>query len=98
MVQQNLEQQNTAVEGIQEHRAHIDEIDKQIVSLLNRRTQHALAIRALKPEAHMGLYDPRREEEIFSRVYGFNEGPLYNDSLREIYQGILKVMKEIPSL
>lgn len=93
-----MSDQNNAVGKIAEHRALIDEIDKQIVTLINERTKHALAIRELKPDAHMGLYDPKREEEIFTKLYDFNEGPLYNDNLREIYQGILKVMKEIPSL
>lgn len=93
-----MSDQSNAFEQIAEHRAQIDEIDKQLVSLINERTKHSLAIRELKPDAKMGLYDPKREEEIFAKLYGFNEGPLYNDNLREIYQGILKVMKEIPSL
>lgn len=93
-----MPEENNAIAQIEEHRIQIDEIDKQLVALLNERTKHSLAIRDLKPGARMGLYDPKREEEIFAKVYGFNEGPLYNDNLREIYQGILKVMKEIPSL
>ena len=46
----------------------------------------------------MGLYDPKREEELFARVNSYNEGPLYNENLREIYEAILKVMKETPSV
>ena len=46
----------------------------------------------------MGLFDPKREEEIFAKLSNYNKGPLYNDSLQEIYEGILKVMKEMPSL
>ena len=46
----------------------------------------------------MGLYDPKREEEIFARVNSYTEGPLYNENLREIYEAILKVMKETPSV
>lgn len=88
---------NQAYQEIQKHRDEIDTIDKAIVELLNDRAQKALAIRALKPNAQLGLYDPKREEEIIARVCSFNEGPLYNDNLREIYQGILKVMKEMPS-
>lgn len=83
---------------IQEHRQLIDEIDKQLVDLLNQRAIQSLAIRELKPEVHMGLYDAKREEEIFEKVDGFNDGPMYNDNLREIYGTILKVMKEMPSL
>ena len=40
----------------------------------------------------------KREEEIFARVNSYNEGPLYNENLREIYEAILKVMKETPSV
>ena len=31
-----------------------------------------------------------REEEIFARVDSYNEGPLYNENLREIYATILE--------
>lgn len=93
-----MSEENSAFAEIQEHRDQIDAIDQQLVALLNERARHSLDIRALKPDAHMGLYDPKREEEIFERVYGYNDGPLYNDNLRAIYEGILKVMKEAPSL
>ena len=83
---------------IQEHREQIDELDQKIVELINERATHSLTIRSLKPAACMGLYDPRREEEILQKVCSFNEGPLYNEHLREIYTTILKVMKEAPSL
>lgn len=88
---------NENFEMIQQHRAQIDELDRQIVALLNERAGHSLAIRALKPGAKMGLYDPAREEEIFGKVDQFNEGPMYNDNLRDIYATILKVMKEMPA-
>lgn len=83
---------------IQAHRDQIDQIDKQLVSLLNERTLHALQIRDLKPGVNMGLFDPRREEEILQKISGYNEGPLYGEHLREIYTTILKVSKEAPSL
>ncbi len=86
------------IEKIEQHRAEIDEIDRQIVQLLNERAIHSLQIRDLKPGARMGLYDPRREEEIIQKVGKLNEGPLYSEHLREIYTTILKVMKEAPSL
>ena len=86
------------IERIKEHRAKIDGIDRQIVELLNARAAESLSIRALKPGARMGLYDPKREEEILRTIGTYNEGPLYNEHLREIYTTILKVMKEAPSL
>ncbi|WP_273090931.1 chorismate mutase [Cryptobacterium curtum] len=89
--------QEDNVAKIEDHRAQIDAIDRQLVDLLNRRAEQSLAIRELKPGAHMGLFDPRREEEIFERVRSYNDGPLYDDNLREIYSAILKVMKEVPA-
>lgn len=88
------EEQDAAIE-IEKHRAVIDSLDEQLIALLNKRATESLAIRALKPQAQMGLYDPKREEEIFVRLEELNEGPMYNDDVREIYATILKVMKEI---
>ena len=84
-----------AQEGIAAARARIDEIDCQIVKLLNERAAQSLAIRNLKPQVHWGLYDPKREEEIFANIAKCNEGPLYADNLREIYESILHVAKEL---
>ena len=92
-----MSQENEAFAEIEKHREQIDAIDKQLVRLLNERAGHSLDIRALKPDAHMGLYDPKREEEIFAKLSSYSEGPLYNENLVEIYRGILKVMKEVPS-
>ncbi len=93
-----MSEEKTSLMEIEEHRAKIDELDQQIVTLLNKRAGHSLVIRGLKPEAHMGLYDPKREEEIFAKVASYNEGPLYNENLREIYTTILRVMKETPAV
>lgn len=93
-----MPEESKSLAEIEAHRVKIDEIDQQIVALLNKRAGHSLVIRGLKPGARMGLYDPKREEEIFARVNSYNEGPLYNENLREIYEAILKVMKETPSV
>lgn len=89
------DQPNQAQARISEIRGRIDEIDCRLVSLLNERAKCSLEIRALKPDARWGLYDPRREEEIFANVARCNDGPLYGDDLREIYEAILHVAKEM---
>jgi len=91
MPDENVEAQ----QRIGEIRAQIDDIDCRIVKLLNERAEAALEIRRLKPQAHWGLYDPKREEEIFAHLASCNEGPLFGDNLREIYAAILHVMKEM---
>ena len=93
-----MSEENSNLAEIQAHREQIDLIDQQLVALLNKRAGHSLVIRGLKPGANLGLYDARREEEIIAKVSTYNEGPLYNEHLREIYTCILKIMKETPSV
>ena len=90
-----MNEEPLAQEEIAQHRARIDEIDCELVRLLNERAAESLAIRALKPQVHWGLYDPKREEEIFANLTRCNQGPLYGEDLREIYEAILHVMKEM---
>ena len=90
-----IEHDSEATARIAEIRLRIDEVDCQLVRLLNERAQLSLDIRALKPKANWGLYDPKREEEIFANIAVCNEGPMYADNLREIYEAILHVAKEM---
>lgn len=84
-----------AQQKINDLRAELDVLDEKLVGLLNDRATIALKIRALKPDANYGLYDPKREEEIFSHIARINGGPLYAENLREIYSAILREMKEM---
>ena len=80
---------------IEELRGRIDELDRDLVVKLNRRAELALAIRDLKPQVNKPLYDPKREQEIFESLREANEGPLFDDNLREIWDVLLHVMKEL---
>ena len=53
-----MSEKDTSLAEIQEHRAKIDEIDRQIVALLNKRAGHSLVIRGLKPGAHLACTTP----------------------------------------
>jgi chorismate mutase len=80
---------------IEEYRSRIDEVDRELVKLLNSRAEMSLAIRELKPKVNRPLYDPKREEEIFDHLSELNEGPLFDDNVREIFEVLLHVMKEL---
>ena len=84
-----------AGERIAQLRREIDDIDCKMVGLLNERAQRSLAIRDLKPAMQWSLYDPKREEEIFANLAACNDGPLFAESLREIFGAILHAMKEL---
>lgn len=88
---------NHARMEIESHRTRIDDIDQQLVALLNERARHSLAIRKLKPLLDMPVYDPAREREIYEKVISYSNGTLYDQGLCEIYDTLLKVMKENPA-
>ena len=92
------EMHNASVTEIQSHREEIDKLDTEIVGLLNKRVKHSIAIRHLKPNANMQLFDPVREQEILMKLTAQNSGPLTNEGLTSIYKVILKIMKETPDM
>ena len=75
--------------SLQNLRNKIDAVDEKLVSLLNQRTRHALAIGKLKQKNGKGIYVPAREKEVLARVAKLNKGPLTNRSLHAIYREIM---------
>ena len=76
-------------------RKKIDEIDRKLVTLLNERARAAHAIGVLKRNTQMPIYEPDRERVIHDNVAQNNSGPLQNHELRQIFERIVDVMREI---
>jgi chorismate mutase len=80
---------------IVELRERVDEVDRELVHVLNERARIVQEIHAIKAEAGKPLFDPRREEEIFRRVAERNEGPIYDTTMREIFELILHRIRDL---
>ena len=80
---------------IRELRARVDEVDGELVRILNERARLVQEIMAIKAEAGAPVYDPRREEEILRRVVERNEGPIYDSSMRDIFELILHRIRDL---
>lgn len=70
-------------------RDRIDEIDRELVALLNRRADCVLEIARLKKQLGLPIYEPRREDEIFDHIAAANRGPLENGALRRVFERII---------
>ncbi len=70
-------------------RKRIDEIDKQLVKLLNERSQCALEIGQLKKAMKMPAWQPQREAEILRNVVKANAGPLDDAAIRHLFERII---------
>ena len=80
---------------IADWRIKIDELDRRLVELLNERAQAAHEIGKLKRNTNMPIYEPEREKKIFENVQSANHGPLPESELRQVYERIIDVMRNI---
>lgn len=77
------------------HRDRVDEVDRAIVELLNERTRAVEEIGRIKREAHMPIYEPRREDEVFRNVTEHNGGPLPAESVKRIFERVIDEMRKV---
>jgi len=80
---------------ISDWRKQIDELDRRLVELLNQRAHAAQEIGKLKRNTRMPIYEPDREKIIFENVSKANVGPLPDSELRQVYERIIDVMRNI---
>ena len=78
---------------IADWRSKIDGIDDQIVQLLSERAKAATEIGAIKQRTNAGIYEPDREQAVYTHVKQSNPGPLTEAELIVIYERIMDVMR-----
>ena len=76
-------------------RKRIDEIDTQLVKLFNERARCAAEIGRIKAQNGLEVYNPDREQKIFTHVCELNEGPLSDDTVQKLFKRIIKACREL---
>ncbi|MFV0337385.1 MAG: chorismate mutase [Chthoniobacterales bacterium] len=74
---------------IKHFRTQIDDVDKQLLVLLNRRLELAQEIGKIKNREGLPIYAPEREEQLLRSLIARSEGPLSERALRAIYREIM---------
>ena len=82
-------------EKVRELRERVDEVDRELIEALSERARIVQEIMVLKAEVGAPVYDPRREEEILRRVVERNPGPIYDSSMRDIFEIILHRIRDL---
>ena len=80
---------------LEEYRLLIDDVDRRIVALLNERTKVVEDIGRVKVEAHLPVYEPKREDLVFANIAAANQGPITAAGLRSIFDRIMDEMRSI---
>jgi chorismate mutase-like protein len=85
-------------EALENCRLRIDEIDLRLLDLLNQRTTIVQEIGRIKQDLELGIYEPKREEQVFSNVTCHNCGPLPPDAVKRIFERIIDEMRNVQKL
>ena len=83
---------------LEEYRLLIDDVDRRIVALLNERTKVVEDIGRVKVEAHLPVYEPKREDQVFANITSANHGPLTTQAVRGIFERIIDASRSIQRL
>jgi chorismate mutase-like protein len=76
-------------------RERIDAVDLRILELLNERTSIVEQIGRIKRDAHMAIYEPKREDAVFANVLNNNPGPLPGEAVKRVFERIVDEMRKV---
>lgn len=74
-------------------RTAIDDIDRQLLSLLSERARHALAVGDVKKADNSPVYRPEREAQVIARLQELNEGPLPPQAVAAIWREVMSACR-----
>ena len=83
------------IEELETYRCQIDVLDRRILDLLNERTAIVEQIGRVKQERKLGVYEPKREDQVYANILTHNHGPLHGDAVKRIFERIIDEMRTV---
>ncbi len=75
---------------LEELRQQIDQIDKELVELINKRAQVVVEVGKYKKSTGAApIYAPDREKAVFEKICSLNKGPLPNRTFKAIWRELM---------
>lgn len=74
---------------IEHWRTEIDEVDRELLRLLNRRARLAMKVGSLKQNAGLPCCDAERERDVITRLQQANGGPLDSHAIGKLFRRII---------
>jgi chorismate mutase len=85
----------TADKTLDDWRRQIDALDSELLRLLNQRAAIACEIASIKAASGLPAYDGNRERQVLARVVQKNTGPLDEQSVIDIFSGIIRETRRL---
>ncbi len=83
------------MKDLSDWRNEINDLDREIVAILNRRAACVLELAPLKRQQGIPVFEPDRERRVHDNIEAANEGPLSTESLTRIYEAVMREMREL---
>jgi len=87
--------EDSARRELADWRRQIDQIDRDLLALLNRRAECVLGLAPLKRQAEIEVFDPERERRVHQNLQATNHGPLSPEAVSRIFDSIMEAMREL---
>jgi chorismate mutase-like protein len=81
--------------NIEYWRSEIDEIDRELLRLLNRRARLAMKVGAIKTAAGLPCCDPERERMVLGKLQAANPGPLDHEAVTKLFRRIIRESRRV---
>ena len=85
----------TGHKTLDDWRRQIDALDTELLRLLNQRAAIACEIASIKVASGLPAYDGNRERQVLARVVEKNTGPLDQQSVTDIFSGIIRETRRL---
>ncbi len=86
---------DTPTPDLQALRDQIDGVDRDLLSLLNRRASLAQAVGELKKHEGSAVFRPEREAQVIDGLKRVNPGPLKSDGVAPIWREIMSACRAL---
>ena len=80
---------------ISDLRAKIDQIDKQLVEMINKRAECAIEIGKTKTKGAKSIFAPEREVQVLNGVLRNNKGPLSDKTMSAIFREVISACRAL---
>lgn len=90
-----MSENQRVLDNIKDCRVRIDNIDKQLLTLLVERMDIAVEVGKLKQTIDMVVKDPNREKEIIDRLSTLTNNPLTREHISRIFREIFHAARDV---
>jgi chorismate mutase / prephenate dehydratase len=73
--------------------AELARLDQEIIKLINRRAVATLKLIEIAPDRKAAIYDPRHDDDLYSKLEAENSGPLPGRTIRSVFRNVLSAVR-----